>query len=347
MKCISIGGARPNFVKIAALHHAAKLIPRIRHSWIHTGQHQDDAMSTEMLRALDLEAPAYTISDPEASWEPALMAILKKEQPDWVIVVGDTRSALAGARAAQACGLPLAHVEAGLRSFDHSMPEEAIRREVDALSQLHFASEEAGVMNLVAEQYKQASIHLVGNVMADSLYRHIRLHPEKPRAEAYFLASFHRPSNVDSREGLQNMLEILKQLCALAPVRLPLHPRTRVRLQEFGMYDDLNGISNLEILPPLAYFEFIELLRSAALVLTDSGGVQEESTMLGIPCITARPNTERPVTIQLGSNELLPDFAPQKAYTLAQQALAGHWKPAAVPLLWDGKAASRIFSLLR
>jgi UDP-N-acetylglucosamine 2-epimerase (non-hydrolysing) len=260
-----------------------------------------------------------------------------------VIVPGDTDSALAGARAAAQLGITLAHVEAGLRSFDDSMPEERNRIEIDRLAQFHFATEPAAVENLLKEGIPAAGIHLVGNVMMDMLYN---VAPGPPPFPEYtVLATFHRPSNVDTPEGLERLLNTLAGLPA--PVLWPLHPRTQDRLAHWRLLEQAASMPQVSLCPPLPYPDFVRQLRHCRLVVTDSGGLQEESTALGIPCITLRPNTERPVTVELGSNILAEDLKPETFQNLARQALSGHWNPVAVPLLWDGKAADRIARIIQ
>jgi UDP-N-acetylglucosamine 2-epimerase (non-hydrolysing) len=339
----TIAGARPNFIKAAALHQAFKRYAGWVHHILYTGQHREASLSTELLPGMELPlnqlSPANFQEDVLSRLKDALLQI----RPQLVIVPGDTDSALAGARAAAHLGIPIAHVEAGLRSFDDSMPEERNRIEIDRLAQFHFATEPAAVDNLLYENIPSAGIHLVGNVMIDLLYQTAPGSPPFP--EHKILATFHRPSNVDTPEGLERLLNTLSGL--QAPVLWPLHPRTRDRLSHWGLQKQTASIPQLRLCPPLPYPDFVRQLRHSRLVITDSGGLQEESTALGIPCITFRRNTERPITVELGSNILAADLQPETVQDLAPKALSGNWMPVAVPLLWDGKAADRIAQIIQ
>jgi UDP-N-acetylglucosamine 2-epimerase (non-hydrolysing) len=331
---VLIAGARPNFVKTAALHKA------IGGQIVYLRQQETPALTTALGAGLPWPAPAHTLpwqDDPEP-----LADLLLTLQPGIVVVVGDTYAALQGARAAAMAGIPVAHVEAGLRSFDDSMPEERNRIAIDRLSEILLATEQAAVDNLLREGYPPERIHLVGNVMIDAL----RQAPDGPPPfpETRILLTFHRPSNVDSGGGLDRILDIARQLPA--PACWPMHPRTLDRLEALGRLDQLRNVPNLKLTPPLAYADFIRQLRHSQLIVTDSGGLQEETTALGIPCITFRPNTERPVTVSLGTNVLVPDLDPARVARLARQALQGKWEKGSLPPLWDGHAAGRIAAVL-
>jgi UDP-N-acetylglucosamine 2-epimerase (non-hydrolysing) len=255
---------------------------------------------------------------------------------------------LGAARAARALGIRLAHVEAGLRSFDAQMPEEHNRREIDQLSDLLLITEPSARQNLLAEGISAENIRFPGNVMIDTLRWVLPQALSRPLLvqPPFFLCSFHRPSNVDTREGLHRITEVVRALCAQAPVLLPVHPRTAERLAFFGVKNEWEALPNLYLCGPLLYPDFVAHLAAAALVLTDSGGVQEESTALQTPCVTFRPNTERPVTVDTGTNVLLADLDAAKAGALAARALAGQWKPGQLPEGWDGRAAERMMQEL-
>jgi UDP-N-acetylglucosamine 2-epimerase (non-hydrolysing) len=352
-----VAGARPNFMKIAPIARALEsrgVAPAI----VHTGQHYDERMSQAFFRELEIPAP---IANLEAGAGSAIVQtaqimqrmepVLLEYRPDWVVVVGDVNSTVAAAFTTSKLGLRLAHVEAGLRSFDRMMPEELNRIVTDALSDRLLASEPSGVANLKREGIDERRIFLVGNVMIDTLLANL----ERARAahawerldlrlSEFALATLHRPSNVDVRENLISILRAIKYTAQKFPVLLPLHPRTRKRIDEFGLAA-LLAESGARVVEPLGYIDTISLLDAARLVLTDSGGVQEETTALRVPCITLRENTERPITLEVGSSRLV--GSRYEAIVAAVDAvLAGPARIGAVPELWDGKAAERIASNL-
>lgn len=366
IRVVLFGATRPNLVKIAALYHTFRADPAFEAIVVYANQHYDETLSGLLYRQLGLPERHVRLSLPQTTGAGQMTALtaqfrqyLEENTPDWVIVTGDVNATLAAARAAQQAGIPLAHVEAGLRSFDAGMPEEHNRIATDALARLHFVSEASGVEHLLREGYDPDGIHLVGNVMIDTLNRMLpaAMALEWPRGVGeppaavlsgpYFTATLHRPSNVDTPEALGRMLQLLRRLTALAPVIIPVHPRTAQRLQTFHLNKTLHDIPNLYATPPLGYLEFIRLMRGAALVLTDSGGIQEETTWLGIPCLTLRANTERPVTVDIGANVLAGDADPETILQHAQNALSGRWKKGRIPPLWDGHAAERILNILK
>lgn len=368
MKIVSIVGARPNFVKIAALEKAFRPYPQVRFILVHTGQHYNTALNEIFFQQLDIPEPDYHLgvgSDtPSRQLGKMLLGlepVLAAEQPDVVLVAGDTTSALAGALAAARMGIPVAHVEAGLRSGDRSMPEEINRVLTDTLSAYLFVTEQAGMDNLhrqLTDRFQSPvgdvpKIFFTGNCMIDTLVqfrekaslthtvRKLGLLPEK-----YALVTLHRPSNVDTETGLEAVIEMLEGICRDIPVVFPLHPRTDVNLEKLGLKSRLTGIPRLNTIEPQGYLEFLNLLENAAFVITDSGGIQDESTFLHIPCLTLRTTTERPVTLSAGTNELIPapdvDLIRQKI----QQILSGHWRVGSIPDLWDGQSARRIAEIL-
>jgi UDP-N-acetylglucosamine 2-epimerase (non-hydrolysing) len=321
---------------------------------IHTGQHYDAAMSDVFFRDLGLPEPDLNLgvgSGTHAAQTAALMVALERAfqdlEPALAIVYGDINSTIAATLVASKIGLPAAHVEAGLRSWDDTMPEEINRRVTDLLSDLLFVTSPEGVDNLRATGVPADRIHLVGNPMIDTLLANLdRFDPVRMRVELsladgpYAVATLHRPANVDTPESARRLVAMIDAVVELVPLVLPLHPRGRPTLEAAGLV----ASDRLRIVEPLGYVDFISLVRGAALVLTDSGGIQEETTILGVPCLTVRPNTERPITITHGTNRLVePDDVP----ALVGEVLAhGVPRPAEGPPLWDGHAGERIAAIL-
>jgi UDP-N-acetylglucosamine 2-epimerase (non-hydrolysing) len=280
--------------------------------------------------------------------------ILDAEKPDVVLVVGDVNSTIACALVASKNHVPLVHVEAGLRSGDRRMPEEINRILTDSISDHLFVTEQAGLDNLAHEGVPNQKVHFVGNVMIDSLvyYRQKASQLDLCRSlnlstKQYVLMTMHRPSNVDVVEGLRSILDILANTSALRPVVFPVHPRTLSNLEHFGLLDELKSLANVILLEPQGYLEFLHLMENAELIITDSGGIQEETTYLQVPCITFRASTERPVTVDLGTNYLQSDLNPVSVQKQVLSLLGGHAKQGVVPPLWDGQAAGRIASILK
>lgn len=328
---------------------------------VHTGQHYDFLMSGIFFEQLGIPQPGHFLGVGQGSPTTqtaqimcAFERVLRAEMPDLVLVVGDVTSTLACALVAAQRGVPLVHVEAGLRSRDRTMPEEMNRILTDALSDQLFVTEQAAVDNLLRENIDPLRIHLVGNVMIDSLVRfreqiegfslceHLGIESER-----YLLVTMHRPANVDDEAGLQKIAGTLEMLGRCWKILFVMHPRTARNIARFGLEREFSELANVKMLPAQGYLEFLSLLRHAAAVITDSGGVQEETTYLGIPCITLRNNTERPVTIAYGTNYLLPDFDAQKVWNTVEIILAGNSKNITIPPLWDGNSAQRIVNILR
>jgi len=355
-----VGGARPNFMKLAPLVRALRSGATGVQWWlVHTGQHYDQQMSQSFFDDLQLPEPDFSLgvgSGSHAEQTAAVMVAFEKvclaHRPDMVVVVGDVNSTLACAVVAAKLGIGLAHVEAGLRSFDRSMPEEINRLVTDTLSDLLFVTERQGIANLMREGRPEEAIHFVGHVMVDNLlYQRARL--EKMEADRFAVAgikkqlgrygfvTLHRPANVDDRGALQGILEALGAIARDLPLLFPVHPRTRKMLASHGL-ELPEGVYPLE---PLGFMEALYLWQDAELVLTDSGGLQEETTALGVPCFTLRQNTERPVTITEGTNTLV---GPNKEAILQayERFRGGERKKGRVPELWDGKAAERIVQVL-
>jgi len=356
LKILGIVGARPNFMKIAPLLREMRRHPQISTVLIHTGQHYDPEMSDFFFRDLEIPLPDLHLgvgSGSQAAQTGKVMvafeAVLEKSDADLVLVVGDVNSTLACSVVAAKAGVPVAHVEAGLRSFDRSMPEEINRIVTDALATYHFTTSRDADENLLREGAKREGIFFVGNVMIDTLLRF----SEKSEASSvrsdlsldgdYALMTLHRPSNVDEAAPLRRIFRALEVLGKNLPIVFPVHPRTRRMLEEFGISTAPDG---LRMVDPLGYLDFIHLEKHARLVLTDSGGIQEETTVLGVPCLTLRENTERPVTLTQGTNVLVGNST-ERIVEEATRILRGGGAPRRVPELWDGNASERIVSVLR
>ena len=354
MRIACIVGARPNFVKMAALLEEFRRRPAMECRLIHTGQHYTPEMSRSFFDELDLREPDVNldVGSGSAVWQMSeimqrLEPVLIEWRPDVLVVVGDVTSTAAAALVAVKLGIPVAHVEAGLRSFDRTMPEEMNRLVTDAVSDLLFTTEPSGGRNLQAEGIPPERIFFVGNVMIDTLLR-FRARAEQTSVlerlglagGGYAVATLHRPSNVDRSESLAGLLSALSEIGRTLPVVFPVHPRTAQMLRAAGL--DTSGI---RIVEPLGYLDFLHLMSRARLVLTDSGGIQEETTILQVPCLTVRHNTERPVTIERGTNRLV-GTDPQLITTAAREALAAPLPSGRVPELWDGAASRRIADVL-
>jgi UDP-N-acetylglucosamine 2-epimerase (non-hydrolysing) len=354
LKLACVVGARPNFIKMAALIAEFRRRPSFDVRLIHTGQHFSPEMSQAFFDDLELPAPDLNLEVSGGTGTFQTAEVMKRiepvflaQRPDLLVVVGDVNSTLAAALVAAKLGIPIAHVESGLRSFDRTMPEEINRVLTDAISDYLFVTEPDGVANLLSEGVPSQKIHLVGNVMIDTLLRfrekaarsrileHLGLH-----AKQYAVATLHRPSNVDSLERLNALVGVFAQLAKRLPVVFPVHPRTRGRMETAGL-----SAPNLLLTAPLSYLEFLKLMSEARLVLTDSGGIQEETTILGVPCLTVRENTERPVTIERGTNRLV-GTDPQRILEAAIEVLGANEMHATAPELWDGLAGARIANVL-
>lgn len=359
MRIANIVGARPNFVKIAPLMAAMRERAEVEPMLIHTGQHYDARMSDSFMEQLGIPVPDVHLGIGSGTHArqtgEAMMALERQfeaDRPDLVLVVGDVNSTLAAALVASKAGIPVAHVEAGLRSFDRGMPEEINRIVTDALSDYLFVTESSALENLAREGVDPGKVFLVGNVMIDTLLQN------RPRAESlrvaeglavtpgeYALVTLHRPSNVDDRGTLAGLLEILEWLAGELPVIFPVHPRTRNALERFGLWAGLGKVPGVTLLEPQGYLEFLCLSSQARLVLTDSGGLQEETTALGVPCLTLRENTERPITVTEGSNQIV-GTDPVRVREAVRGVLARRGVEQRRPELWDGRAAERIVAIL-
>ncbi|MFI5263635.1 MAG: non-hydrolyzing UDP-N-acetylglucosamine 2-epimerase [Candidatus Kapaibacterium sp.] len=364
-KIILVVGARPNFMKVAPVLKVIreKASDVFEAMLVHTGQHYDANMSDVFFADLDMPRPDRFLgvgSGSHAEQTARVMIEMEKffaeEKPDLVMVAGDVNSTLATAIVAAKAGIKLAHIESGLRSFDRTMPEEINRIVADEFSDLCFVTEPSGVENLRHEGIQDSSIFFVGNTMIDSVVGNREkaggLFPDLGKrysieAKKYALVTLHRPSNVDDKKNLTLLVGLFEQMQSFAPkIIFPVHPRTRKKLEEFQLADRIKNISALELIDPIGYLPFLALQNMAAVMLTDSGGIQEETTALGVPCITLRENTERPVTINEGTNEMT-GLDTSKIISLSKRAFEGKWKTSSVPELWDGKASERILTILK
>ena len=357
MRITSVVGARPNFMKIAPIAAALADVPHVRHYLVHTGQHYDHGMSDVFFRDLSIPVPDIDLGVGSASHAVQTGRIMEEfervclsERPEVVVVVGDVNSTMACTLVAAKLLIPVAHVEAGLRSFDRTMPEEINRLVTDALAEYLFTTSRDADENLKREGVPEEKIHFVGNVMIDTLLKHRERAASLDVASdlgldggGYAVMTLHRPSNVDDPSVLQGILESVQEISQSMPVVFPIHPRTSGRIREFELDPLVHGA--VRICDPLGYLEFLNLMSKARFVMTDSGGLQEETTILGIPCLTIRENTERPVTITEGSN-LLVGSDPNRILEGARKILGGDWKESKIPELWDGKAAERIVKIL-
>jgi len=346
-------GARPNFIKAApVIHNIEKLSEDIQQILIHTGQHYDKNLSEVFFNALKMPKPDVNLKIGSSRMQAKQVAdvmigieeFLVNKDVDILVVYGDVNSTLGATLAAAKLKIKVAHIEAGLRSFDKDMPEEINRTIVDNVADILFVTEQSAVQNLLNEGKDKSDIFYVGNTMIDSLYNVLPLLEDKDEEkEPYVLLTLHRPSNVDNIEGLQRILDICSSINS--KMIFPVHPRTRNNLGKFGLLEELSSIENLNLIEPVGYFEFVKLMRDSMAVLTDSGGIQEETTALGVPCLTLRKNTERPSTIKEGSNRLVDSIQE------IQTAIAGIKSRKNIkyskPHLWDGKAGGRIASVLK
>ena len=349
-KVVHIVGARPNFIKAAPVLHALKHYPNITQELVHTGQHYDEKMSSIFFDVLEMPKPTINLGIGSSKYhgEQIGKALIKLEKffidsnPDLVIVYGDVNSTLAGALAAVKLGIKLAHVEAGLRSFDLSMPEEINRMLVDRITDYNFITEHSGLVNLNCENIDEDKVFFVGNTMIDSLLKIFKLISHDSSLTKYALLTFHRPSNVDNEEGIRKILEICKHIDM--SVVFPIHPRTKNKFKEYGLYEELESLPRVTLRDPVGYMEFVEMMKNSSVVITDSGGIQEETTVLGVPCLTLRDNTERPITVVSGTNLLVKNIE-DIAYNI-DLIKKGAFKKASIPHLWDGKAGQRIAEII-
>ncbi len=330
---------------------------------VHTGQHYDEKMSDLFFRQLGIPEPdinlgigsgshAVQTADIMKAFEPVVL----EHKPDVVLVVGDVNSTIACGLVAIKLGVKLVHIEAGLRSFDRSMPEEINRILTDAISDLLFCTEQSGVDNLLAEGIAADKIHMVGHVIIDTLLKNLERAGSSTilddirqshgiDSDGFAVLTMHRPSNVDDKETFIRILDALEVIQKDMPILFPAHPRTRKNIESFGLQSRVDSMAGFHMLEPLGYLDFLKLTSSAKLVLTDSGGIQEETTILKVPCITLRETTERPVTVEIGSNQVV-GTQTQSIIDAYKKATSGNWRTPQIPPLWDGKASQRIVNIL-
>lgn len=358
MKILNIVGTRPNFIKIAPIMEQMKRADGITPVLAHTGQHYDSNMNQVFFDQLgiprpdiELEVGSSSLANQAAEIIKKIDPILESENPSAILVVGDVTSTVACALAASYRRIPVIHVEAGLRSFDMNMPEEVNRIVTDRISDLLFTTEPSGAENLSREGVDPQKVHFVGNVMVDTLLKHRMAAEENSdiltqlglEKGSYGVLTLHRPSNVDNRENLENIISAIKEISGKIPIVFAAHPRTEKMMREFGLAALPESI---RLLPPQSYLDMLQLMNHARLVLTDSGGMQEETTVLGTPCLTIRNNTERPVTVEEGTNVLVGTDR-EKILKSANEILSTGGKKGRRPNLWDGRAAERIVKIIK
>jgi UDP-N-acetylglucosamine 2-epimerase (non-hydrolysing) len=356
LRIINVAGARPNFMKVApVIDEMRRRSARIQSLLVHTGQHYDESMSDSFFEDLEIPRPELNLEigsgshcEQTARVMLAFERVLLEHPADWVVVVGDVNSTMAAAIVAAKMNIRVAHVEAGLRSRDRTMPEEINRVVTDALADLLLTPSRDADQNLLREGIAPERIRFVGNVMIDSLNRNLDkarrsriLESLQLEAKQFCAMTLHRPSNVDDKATLSGIIDAVEIISRRLPIVFPVHPRTRQRLAAFNLDERARSIRALRLIDPLGYLDFLQLYSNSRLVLTDSGGIQEETTVLGIPCLTLRPNTERPITVSEGSNRVVGN----NPEVITREALAALDRPASgarVPELWDGHAAVRI-----
>tara|TARA_B110001450_G_scaffold69250_1_gene65446 strand:+ start:213 stop:1304 length:1092 start_codon:yes stop_codon:yes gene_type:complete len=360
MKIINVVGTRPNFMKIAPIVREINKFPEIKQILVHTGQHYDTKMSSNFFDELEIPKPDIHLeigSHSHTIQTAKIMTVFEEvcdnHSPDFVLVVGDVNSTMACSIVAAKKGIKLIHVEAGIRSGDRTMPEEINRLVTDAISNYLLPPSIDAVQNLIKEGHSKEKIKLVGNVMIDSLM-HSREKINKSKIlkqlglikGQFVILTMHRPSNTDNKKILEELLDAFNHIQKKTPIIFPIHPRTRKMIQQFNLTPLIERMKNLILIDPLGYFDFGKLVASAKFAITDSGGVQEETTVYGVPCITIRKNTERPITITEGTNILVGNNS-KKIISATEKIMDGKWKKGKVPELWDGKTAERIVSFLR
>ena len=358
MKITIVAGARPNFMKIApiirAIQKEQSIGTDIHFRLIHTGQHYDKAMSGSFFEQLEIPEPSRNLECGGGSQAEQTAAILIAfenellENPcDWVLVVGDVTSTMACTLVAKKLNVKVAHVEAGIRSGDMTMPEEINRLVTDSISDLFFTTSERANENLIKSGFNENQIVFVGNTMIDTLLHHEKdfvapslFHSNELKSKEYLVMTLHRPSNVDSKEQLTALFQVIDEMLINIPVVFPIHPRTRKNMETFGI-----APMNVILADPMSYFEFNYLVKNALGVITDSGGITEETTVMSVPCITLRNSTERPETVELGTNELI-GTNPDQLREALKVLLSGNWKKGSIPPFWDGKTAERVIDWL-
>lgn len=360
LRVLNVVGARPNFMKIAPIiREMKKYHEKIKPLLLHTGQHFDREMSMLFFEELRLPEPDFYLgvgsgshAEQTAKIINRFEGVLLKSRPDLVLVVGDVNSSLACALCAAKLRIPVAHVEAGLRSFDRSMPEEINRVLTDSISDYLFTTEESANVNLLKEGLKKTSIYFVGNVMIDTLMANKKKAADSAILERlrlkkgkYAILTLHRPGNVDDKDMLLNIIRALREVQKGIRVVWPIHPRAKKAISRFKINGRITGMSNLKIVPAMGYLDFLRLMTDSKFALTDSGGIQEESTILNVPCLTLRRNTERPVTVEEGTNIIVGQDA-DRIVKESTRIISGRFKKGRTPRFWDGRAAERIVRIL-
>lgn len=357
-RILIVVGTRPNFIKVTQFKRAAKSFPNLEIRIAHTGQHYEKNLADVFFHQLELKPDFFLKIHPSSPASQVAETILELEKviaeykPDLMMVPGDVNSTLAAAITANKCKIKLAHIESGLRSFDRTMPEEYNRIATDVLSDYLFVTEQSGITNLKREGRKDEDIFFVGNTMIDTLVAFNDkiqesdvLNRMKINSKKFILMTMHRPSNVDTKEGLEKLLALAKVLCGKYNVVFPIHPRTLKNMEVNNLLKEFKSLKKLIITEPMDYFSFQKLVAEALCIITDSGGVQEESTFRQVPCLTLRPNTERPVTVDIGTNELI-SFDSQTISDKISDIENTKFKRGKIPPLWDGKATDRIFRII-
>ena len=360
IKVLAVCGARPNFMKIAPIMRAFRQSGQFETMLVHTGQHYDEKMSHLFFEELNIPKPDINLEVGSGSHAVQTAEVMKRFEPvvldfkpDYVLVVGDVNSTIACGLVAVKLGVKLIHVEAGLRSFDRTMPEEINRILTDSISELLFVTEQSGVENLKREGINSDKVYFVGNVMIDTLLANrdkaeqsTILEQLKLDKKKYAVITLHRPSNVDSKNGLETIVAAFEEIQKSLKLVFPIHPRTRKNIERYGLQSRVSAMNNLVLLEPVGYLDFLKLMANSAVTITDSGGIQEETTILGVPCLTLRENTERPVTITEGTNRLVKLTTQDilNAYEVIKNK--GFDVSGRIPPLWDGQAAKRISELL-
>ncbi len=364
LKIVNVVGARPNFIKAATLADKMQNHSSIEPILVHTGQHYDERMSRIFFDDLQISRPDIELrvgSGSHAQQTAEIMvrfeSVLLTEKPDLVAVFGDVNSTIGSAITAVKLGIPVAHIEAGLRSFDRTMPEEINRILTDAIATYLFTTEQSADKNLLHEGVPREKIFFVGNLMIDTLFRHKNMSRQSTilntlnlTPKSYGVLTLHRPNNVDVKETFQGILEASSEISQRIPIVFPCHPRTKMQIEEFGLQNYFKSYSlacsiGIHLINPLGYLDFLRLMSEARFVLTDSGGIQEETTALGIPCLTLRENTERPVTVTEGTNVVV-GTNKENILRTTLEAINGVSPEGRVPELWDGKASERIVKIL-
>lgn len=360
MKLLILVGTRPNFIKVTQFKRVAKeRHPNIEIKIVHTGQHYSENMADVFFRQFNMWPDHYLDIDAASPSSQIAQIMLRLEayvlsegRPDLILVPGDVNSTLAGALFANKAGIPLGHIEAGLRSFDRTMPEEFNRCLTDELTDLFFVSEPSGVKHLLAENRAKEKVHMVGNTMIDTMIAFEKeidvsdvLNKLQLGGAHFVLMTMHRPATVDNKEAFSKLVQIMEKLSEKYAVVFPVHPRTVKQAKDFELYERLITNVNVKCTEPLDYFAFQKLIKECAFIITDSGGIQEESTFRKKPCLTLRPNTERPVTVDKGTNTLVP-FETSAVFSEIQAIETGTYKTGTIPEYWDGQATERILNVI-